>query len=290
MMEKHLEDKKKMEDKREGILEEETLKEEKVVEKGGEESPKREPETGLEEEFEEPYAPEDLVVFDHVTKKFGKNLALDSITLSIPKGHVVGLMGPNAAGKTTFLKLLAGLTRPSVGRIEIDGMEIGIETKKVVSFLPDEYHLYENFRIRDAIQFFSDFYEDFDEDRCHQLLEQMGLNPKDKIRSLSKGYQERVTVALVLSRRAKLYLLDEPIGGADPLAREEILTLILENIGEDSTMIISTHMIAEMERMFDDVIFLNEGKVLLYENAEVVRAREGMLLEDVYKKLYRGVR
>lgn len=242
-----------------------------------------------EEIFDEEDAPrfeEPCVEIFGLTKKFGKTVALDGLDLTVMKGHVLGILGPNGSGKTTLIKTLAGLSHPDQGVARICGHEIGVETKAITSYLPDINVLSPDMKIGVVKKFYNDFYEDFDEEKCDRLMTQMNI-PKDaRVSELSKGYQERLMVAMVMSRNAELYILDEPIGGVDPLARDMILDAIIENIGDNSTMIITTHLVRDMERMFDEVVFIRDGSIALQGNAEILRDENGCQLDDLYKKIF----
>ncbi|OLS03098.1 ABC transporter ATP-binding protein [Tissierella creatinophila] len=229
---------------------------------------------------------EDIIKIKGITKTYRNKRALDSLSLNIKKGGVIGILGPNGSGKTTLIKILTGLLRPNKGEVLIDGKTPGTYTKSIVSYLPDRNFLYEWMNIEDAIGFFKDFYEDFDEDKAINLLEFMGLNKGMKIKELSKGMHEKLNLSLVLSRNAKVYILDEPIAGVDPVARDQILDAIVKNYNEESTMIITTHLVRDMENLFDDVAFLRGGTIELIGNAETLREEKGMQIDDLYKEIF----
>src|SRR5690606_1486339 len=199
---------------------------------------------------------------------------------------VVGILGPNGSGKTTLIKILTGILRPTKGEVYIDGNKPGVITKSIVSYLPDRNFLYDWMKIQDAINFFKDFYQDFDENKAYGLLEFMKLDRDMKINSLSKGMMEKLNLTLVLSRNAKVYILDEPIAGVDPVARDQILDAIINNYNEDSTMLITTHLVRDMENIFDDVVFLREGEIYMQGNAESLREEKGMQIDDLYKEIF----
>lgn len=229
---------------------------------------------------------EDIIKIKGITKTYRNKRALDNLSLNIKKGGVVGILGPNGSGKTTLIKIITGLLRPNKGEVLIDGKTPGPYTKSIVSYLPDRNFLYEWMDIEDAIGFFKDFYEDFDEDKAINLLEFMGLNKAMKIKELSKGMHEKLNLSLVLSRNAKVYILDEPIAGVDPVARDQILDAIVKNYNEESTMIITTHLVRDMENLFDDVAFLRDGTIELIGNAETLREEKGMQIDDLYKEIF----
>ena len=199
-----------------------------------------------------------LVYLDHVTKNYGHEVALMDVSLNIQPGRIIGLLGPNGSGKTTIIKLINGLLQPSLGNIYIHGQLPSPASKKVVSYLPDTTYLNENMKIVDAIRYFQDFYADFNVQRAYQLLNDLHLHPNQKLNSLSKGNKEKVQLILVMSREADLYVLDEPIGGVDPAARDYILRTIIQNRRPNSSVLISTHLIADIEQVLDEAIFINQ--------------------------------
>ncbi|MFA7534113.1 MAG: ABC transporter ATP-binding protein [Tissierellaceae bacterium] len=211
---------------------------------------------------------------------------MDNINLNVEKGKVVGVLGPNGSGKTTLIKILTGILRETKGEVLIDGNSPGVATKAIVSYLPDRNFLYNWMSIQDAVDFFKDFYGDFDENKAYELLDFMKLNRSMKVNELSKGMVEKLNLTLVLSRNAKIYVLDEPIAGVDPVARDQILDAIIGNFNESSTMLITTHLVRDMENIFDDVVFLKEGKVLLEGNAEALREDRGTQIDDLYKEVF----
>lgn len=227
-----------------------------------------------------------IVEVKNLTKNYFNKKALNQLDLNIEKGKVVGILGPNGSGKTTLIKILTGLLRESKGEVTIDGNNIGLQTKSIVSYLPDRNFLYNWMTIKDAGDFYSDFYSDFDNKRFEELLEFMKLEKDMKITSLSKGMHEKLNLSLVLSRNAKLYILDEPIAGVDPVARDQILDAILTNYNEDSSMIITTHLVRDMENIFDEVVFLKDGEIILQGNAESLREEKGKQIDDLYKEIF----
>ena len=228
-----------------------------------------------------------LVYLDHVTKNYGHEVALMDVSLNIQPGRIIGLLGPNGSGKTTIIKLINGLLQPSLGNIYIHGQLPSPASKKVVSYLPDTTYLNENMKIIDAIRYFQDFYADFNVQRAYQLLNDLHLQPNQKLNSLSKGNKEKVQLILVMSREADLYVLDEPIGGVDPAARDYILRTIIQNRRPNSSVLISTHLIADIEQVLDEAIFINQGRILLHENATVMRNQYGKSIDEIFRDQFR---
>jgi len=227
-----------------------------------------------------------IVDIKDLSKTYFNKKALDHVNLNIQPGRVVGILGPNGSGKTTLIKILTGLLRQSTGEVLIDGQEIGVYTKSIVSYLPDRNFLYNWMSIQDACDLYKDFYGDFDENRFEYLLEFMKLEKSMKIPALSKGMHEKLNLSLVLARDAKIYILDEPIAGVDPVARDQILDAIINNYNENSSMLITTHLVRDMENLFDDVVFLRDGKVVLEGSAEALREERGKQIDDIYKEIF----
>lgn len=224
---------------------------------------------------------------NEVFKSYGRKSALNNINLSISSGKIVGLLGPNGSGKTTLIKLISGLLVPTKGEILINGLKPGVESKKIVSYLPDKNHLYEWMKISEIIRFFDDFYSDFDKNKAIEMINRLGININDKFKSLSKGTKEKVSLTLIMSRNAKLYLLDEPIGGVDPAARDYILETIISNYNEDATIIISTHLISDIEKVLDEVILINNGEVVLTSTVDDIREKRGLSVDALFREEYR---
>ena len=227
------------------------------------------------------------IVIQGLTKTYKKNEALKDVDLTIPAGAIVGLLGPNGSGKTTLLKILTGLIRSYKGTVSIDGRPVGEETKKMISYLPDEPYFADWMRVKDALGIFQDMYEDFDKARCMDMIGRFRIAEKARVRTLSKGTKEKFQLALVLSRRAPIVILDEPIGGVDPAAREVILDTILENYTKDQTLLIATHLIAELERIFDVAIFIREGRILLNKDVESLRMETGRSVDELFRERFR---
>lgn len=223
---------------------------------------------------------------ENLCKSYFSKKALQGANLTIKQGKIVGLLGPNGSGKTTFLKIAAGILHPSGGNIVIDGHEPGVYTKSIVSYLPDTEYLFKWMKVKDAVGYFKDFYLDFDEKKAIELLGFMRLDMNSSVKSLSKGMKEKLKLTLVLSRKAKLYILDEPLGGVDPTAREKILDAIINNFNENSSMIITTHLVNDIERIFDDVAFINNGEIVLQGNAEDLRQSKNKSIDELYREVF----
>ena len=224
---------------------------------------------------------------EQLTKSYGSNLALDHVDLTVEQGRIVGLLGPNGSGKTTLLKLANGLLQPGSGTITIAGKTPGVETKKIVSYLPERTYLSNWMNVVQLLDLFCDFYEDFDRDRAEHMLTALEISPKLRIKQMSKGTREKVQLILVMSRKADLYLLDEPIGGVDPATRDYILHTILNNYKRTATIVISTHLIADVENVLDDVIFINKGKIVLQSSVEAIRAERGSNVDELFREVFR---
>jgi len=223
----------------------------------------------------------------NLTKTFGSNKALDNVNLSIPSGRIVGLLGPNASGKTTFIKLCNDLLTPTSGEILIDGHRPGVETKKIVSYLPERTYLNDWMKVSDIIELFKDFYADFKSEKAFDMLSKLNINPKDRLKTMSKGTKEKVQLILVMSRESKLYLLDEPIGGVDPAARDYILDTIISNYNENATVIISTHLIHDIEKILDDVIFIKDGQIVLTGTVDEIREETGKSIDTLFREVFK---
>jgi len=223
----------------------------------------------------------------NLTKRFGPNVALNNVNLLLAPGRIIGLLGPNGSGKTTLIKIASGLLVPTEGQILINGQPIGPETKKVVSYLPDRTYFDNWMKVRDCVALFADFYEDFDRAKATEMLGALGIDVNRTFKTLSKGTREKVQLALVMSRKAQLYLLDEPIGGVDPAARDFILETIIRNYNENGTVLISTHLIYDIERVLDDVIFLWGGFVERVANVDMMREQTGKSVNEVFREVFR---
>lgn len=229
---------------------------------------------------------DNILKAENLSKSYFNKQALKGISLDIKPGKVVGLLGPNGSGKTTFLKIVAGIMQPTSGDIFIDGHKPGVYTKSIVSYLPDNEYIPKRMKIKNAINFFKDFYSDFDEMKAYELLQFMKLDANSNVKTLSKGMNEKFKLTLVLSRKAKLYVLDEPLGGVDPTAREKILDAIINNYNENSSMIITTHLVNDIERIFDEVAFISEGEIVLQGNAEELRINKKKSIDELYREVF----
>lgn len=228
-----------------------------------------------------------LLQCEHVTKYYNGFPALNDLCLTLPRGKIIALLGPNGSGKTTLLKLIAGLLRPNAGSIRVMGYEPGIETRSVVSYLPERCSTPQWMTAGQAITYYADFFADFDRARAEKMLAELGVPADRKIRNLSKGMKEKVQLVLVMSRRAHLYLLDEPISGVDPAARDYILGTILKNYSPESTILISTHLIADIEQVLDEFIFLLGGRIVRYDSVDRARAEEGKSVDQLFREVFR---
>lgn len=227
-----------------------------------------------------------ILEIKNLIKKYHTKNVIDNISLNVDSGKIVGLLGPNGSGKTTLIKLLAGLLTATSGDILIDNKEIGIETKAIVSFLPDRPYFANWMKVHDILAFFADFYRDFSMKKAMEMLKLLNIGVNDRIKTMSKGTKEKLNIVLVMSRAARLYLLDEPIAGVDPAARDYILRTIISNYSEDSSVIITTHHIADVEKILDDVIFLNEGKIELNSAVEDLREEHGKSVDEIFRETY----
>ena len=223
-----------------------------------------------------------------LSKAYGRKIALDGVDLSVGRGRIVGLLGPNGSGKTTLIKLLCGLLQPTYGELAVNGMKIGPETKAAVSYLPDRMYFSNWMKATDLFDLFRDFYRDFDYDKALAMCKSLGVEPRDKLKSMSKGTKEKVQLVLVMARKAQLYLLDEPIAGVDPAARDFILRTILTNYNEEGTVLISTHLIADIEPVLDEAIFLKQGRIMLHETVDNIREKEGKSVDALFREIFRA--
>ena len=229
----------------------------------------------------------EIVRCNDLTKKYDKFTALNHIHFTLESGKIVGLLGPNGSGKTTLIKLLNGLLTPSEGEIFIAGQKIGVETKKLVAYLPDNSYLNSWMTVEQIVAYFADFYEDFCPERAYEMLARLDIAPERKLKTLSKGNKEKVCLILVMSRKARLYVLDEPIAGVDPAARDYVISTILNNYNPEATVIISTHLIADIEQILDEVLFLQNGQLLLQKTVDQIREENGKSVDELFREVFR---
>ena len=229
----------------------------------------------------------ELLTCEGLTKHYGAKTALDGVDLHIGFGKIVGLLGPNGSGKTTLIKLANGLLQPDSGSIRIAGMKPGVESKAIVSYLPDADWLPGWMRVEQLVKMFGDFYKDFDPARANEMLANLELSPKDVLKTLSKGNREKVQLILAMSRNARLYLLDEPIGGVDPATRDYILDTIIGNYDNESTIVISTHLISDVEKVLDEFLFLKDGVITMHDTTDNVRETQGKSLDELFREVFR---
>lgn len=228
-----------------------------------------------------------LIEIEGLYKSYNKLLALNNLNLSLEGGQIVGLLGPNGSGKTTLIKILNDLLKEDRGNILIDGKNPSIETKEVVAYLPDRNSLPDYMKIKDLINMQADFFKDFDAHKANSMIEDLGINTNMRFKSLSKGMGEKVQLALVMSRKAKVYLLDEPIGGVDPAARDYILRTIISNYNPESVVIISTHLISEIESVLDDVIFIKNGEIVLHKSPDLIREEYAKGVDELFREVFK---
>ncbi len=228
----------------------------------------------------------ELLKLEKVSKQYAHKEALKNVTITVPQGKIVGLLGPNGSGKSTLIKMINGLLEPTDGVITISGSKPSIDTKKKIAYLPERTYLNNWMTVSDLLNFFSDFYSDFDMNRALDMLEQLKINKDDKLKTMSKGTKEKVQLILVMSRRAELYILDEPIGGVDPAARDYIIRTIIKNYSETSSILIATHLIQEIESICDEVIFLSQGEVILQGNVDEIREEKGKSIDALFREVF----
>ena len=229
----------------------------------------------------------ELLKITNVTKKYHHFKALNNVSMTLESGKIIGLLGPNGSGKTTLNKIINGLLKDYEGEVLDDGKNVGIDSRKIISYLPDENYFQDWMYIKDVLSIFSDLYEDFDKENCLTLMNRFKLDKGMKIKEMSKGMKEKFQLSLVMSRKAKLYILDEPIAGVDPAAREVILDVILNNYEEDALVLISTHLISDLETIFDDVVFLKDGEIVLHQSTEDLRLERKQSIDEAFREVFR---
>lgn len=223
----------------------------------------------------------------NVNKSFGNKVILENVNLTIPRGKIIGLLGKNGTGKSTLIKLINDLLTPTSGKILINGKAIGIESKKIISYLPERTYLDKSMTVDKVIEYFENFYDNFDSKKARKLLKDLDLDTTQKLSKMSKGMQEKVQLVLVMSRKADLYILDEPLGGVDPATRDYILDTILTNFNEGASVIISTHLISDIERILDKVIFIDKGKIVLQSDSDELRKKEGKSIDEIFRRMFK---
>ena len=229
----------------------------------------------------------ELLCCKKLTKSYGGLIALNSIDLTLESGKIIGLLGPNGSGKTTLIKIINGLLTPTTGNVTILGNKIGTESKKVVAYLPDNSFLNSWMTVEQIVSMFKDFYEDFREDRAYEMLAKLGITPSVKLKTLSKGNKEKVSLILVMSRNAKLYVLDEPIAAVDPATRDYIISTIINNYNPEASVLISTHLISDIEQVLDDVIFINNGNIVLHKSVDEIREEHSKSVDELFREVFK---
>ncbi len=227
------------------------------------------------------------IEINNLTKKFGDLAALDDVTVSLEQGQIVGLLGPNGSGKTTLIKILNGLLQPTSGSVTINGITPGVETKKVVAYLPDRNALPDYMTASQLMDIYEDFFEDFDRMKAEAMVDDLGINRKQTMKKMSKGTKEKLQLCLVMARKAEVYLLDEPIGGVDPATRDYILRTIISNYNENAVVLISTHLISDVESVLDDVVFIKDGRVVLHKAADEIREEKGESIDKLFREVFK---
>ena len=227
-----------------------------------------------------------MLDIQHLTRRYQNKLAVSDLSLTFETGKTYALLGPNGSGKTTLIKMINGLLKPTRGEVLIDGNRPGVESKKIISYLPDSNYLDPDMTFQSSVSLFKDFYEDFEEERAYDMLSRLGIDPKARFKTLSKGNKEKMQLILTMSRQAKLYVLDEPIAGVDPATRDYILQTIIGNYNPQASIIISTHLISDVEKILDDVLFLKNGQIVLYNSADAVRDANGKSVDEVFREVF----
>lgn len=223
----------------------------------------------------------------HLNKSFGDKKVLEDVNLTVPKGKIIGLLGKNGTGKSTLIKIINDLLTPTSGTVLVNGKEVGVESKKIISYLPERTYLDKSMTVDRVIMFFEEFYDNFDAEKARKLLKDLDLDTTQKLAKMSKGMQEKVQLVLVMSRKADLYILDEPLGGVDPATRDYILDTILSNFNEGASVIISTHLISDIERILDEVIFIDKGRIALTSDSDELRRKENGSIDEIFRRMFR---
>ena len=229
----------------------------------------------------------ELLECKNLCKSYDEKQVLKDVNLKIPKGKIIGLLGKNGTGKTTLIKLINDLLTPTAGEVLINGKKAGVESKKIISYLPEKTYIDREMKVKDAIKYFEEFYDNFDSEKAKKLLKDLDLDVNSKISKMSKGMQEKLQLILVMSRNAELYILDEPLGGVDPATRDYILDTILSNFSEGASVIISTHLIADIERILDEVIFIDKGQIIVTSSADELRNKENASIDEIFRRYFK---
>ncbi|MBQ6625719.1 MAG: ABC transporter ATP-binding protein [Ruminococcus sp.] len=229
----------------------------------------------------------ELLRCENLTKKYANTTALKGINLTLESGKIVGLLGPNGSGKTTLIKLINGLLTPTEGKVLVNGNAPGVKTKAEVAYLPDNSYLNSWMTVKQIVDYFVDFYADFREELAYEMLKRLGINPEMKLKTLSKGNKEKVCLILVMSRNAKLYVLDEPIAGVDPAARDYVISTIINNYNQDATVLISTHLISDIEQILDEAIFIQNGEILLHKTIDDIREEHNKSVDELFREVFK---
>ena len=229
----------------------------------------------------------ELLEIKNLSKKYDDKYALKDINLKLSGGKIIGLLGKNGAGKTTLIKLINDLLTPTSGEILVKGNKIGVETKKAISYLPERTYLNKQMKVKEVLSYFEDFYDNFDAQKARKLLKDLDLDESQSLSKMSKGMQEKVQLVLVMSRNADLYILDEPLGGVDPATRDYILDTILSNFNENASVIISTHLISDIERVLDEVVFIDKGKIALHSDTDELRKNENASIDEIFRRMFK---
>lgn len=229
----------------------------------------------------------ELLRCEKLCKRYGNTTALNDVSFTLESGKIVGLLGPNGSGKTTLIKLINGLLSPTSGTLTVGGFEPGVESKKLVAYLPDSIYLNSWMTIKQIVKYFEDFFEDFRPELAYEMLSRLGISPDHKLKTLSKGNKEKVCLILTMSRNAKLYVLDEPIAGVDPAARDYVISSIINNYNPDSTVLISTHLISDIEQVLDEVIFIKNGELVLKQTVDDIRTEHGKSVDELFREVFR---
>lgn len=228
-----------------------------------------------------------ILELKNLSKRYGKKQAVNNISLTLEKGKIIGLLGPNGSGKSTIIKMVNGLLTPNEGEILVDGKSVGVESKKIVSYLPERTYLDNSMKVVELLDYFQDFYSDFNRAKAEDMLAKLNISQNDALKTMSKGTKEKVQLILVMSREAQLYILDEPIGGVDPAAREYILNTIITNYNPEASLIISTHLINDIEPILEDVVFIKNGDLVLHKSVDEIREIEGKSVDELFREVFR---